>query len=68
LTWRIDRPIFHFHEVQDVTGASNEKEFHQSIVNRDEAEEKVEISGDEYTKVQRLRFEGNACNRHQFQW
>jgi len=49
--------VFVFHEVEDVDAAANEKELHNGVVHRHEAEEEVEVTRDEDSYVEGLCFE-----------
>jgi hypothetical protein len=69
-TGRIERarwgnvPIFESHEVEDVDTRRNEENLHKCVVERDKMEgEQVDIAGQEYNNIERLRLERDTCNK-----
>lgn len=51
--WRKETkvPVFELHEVENVTAAPNEEDFHQRVVYRDKSEKKVQVACHEYRYV-----------------
>lgn len=60
-------PVAVAHEIQDVSAAPDEEDFHDEVVQGDPAIQKVEIAGHEDTNIEGLRFERYTCRKQRQQ-
>jgi len=58
-------PEAELHEIENVTAASNEEDLHDKVVQRDPAEQEVDVAHEKDEDVERLCLERNACKRCQ---
>lgn len=58
--WRDDKPEPHFHEVENVAGATNKKQLHHEVVQGNPGPQQVHVASDEHHNIQKLGFEREA--------